>query len=84
MDGTNRSILDDERIGRLLFKLSVPAFFGMFVMTLYNVIDTIFIGHYVGPIGIAGLSIVFPFQMLSMGIGQMTGMGGASLICFRR
>jgi len=52
----------------------------MFVMTLYNVVDTIFIGHYVGPLGIAGLSIVFPLQMLSMGIGQMTGMGGASLI----
>lgn len=80
MDRMNRSILDDERVGRLLLKLSIPAFFGMFVMTLYNVIDTIFIGHYVGPMGIAGLSIVFPFQMLSMGIGQMTGMGGASLI----
>jgi putative MATE family efflux protein len=75
-----RSILDDERIGRLLIKLTIPAFFGMFVMTLYNVVDTIFIGHYVGPIGIAGLSIVFPIQMLAMGMGQMTGMGGASLI----
>jgi putative MATE family efflux protein len=72
--------LDDEHIGRLLFKLTVPAFFGMFVMTLYNVIDTIFIGHYVGSMGIAGLSIVFPVQMLAMGIGQMTGMGGASVI----
>jgi putative MATE family efflux protein len=80
MDRMNQSVLDDERIGRLLLKLSVPAFLGMFVMTLYNVVDTIFIGHYVGPLGIAGLSIVFPFQMLSMGIGQMTGMGGASVI----
>jgi putative MATE family efflux protein len=52
----------------------------MAVMTLYNVVDTIFIGHYVGPLGIAGLSIVFPIQMLSIGIGQMTGMGGASLV----
>jgi len=52
----------------------------MFVITLYNVVDTIFIGHYVGPLGIAGLSIVFPLQMLSMGTGQMMGMGGASLI----
>lgn len=73
-------MLDDDRIGRLLLKLSLPAFFGMFVMTLYNVVDTIFIGHYVGPFGIAGLSIVFPLQMLSLGIGQLTGMGGASLI----
>ncbi len=76
----NQSILDDDRIGRLLLKLTIPAFFGMFVMTLYNVVDTIFIGHYVGPLGIAGLTIVFPFQMLSMGMGMMTGMGGASLI----
>jgi len=61
-------------------KLSLPAFMGMFVMTLYNVVDTIFVGHYVGPLGIAGLSIVFPIQMLTMGIGHMMGMGGASLI----
>ncbi len=80
MDNRNQSVLDDDRIGQLLLKLSLPAFFGMFVMTLYNVIDTIFIGHYVGPLGIAGLSIVFPVQMLSMGIGQMMGIGGASLI----
>lgn len=76
----NQNVLDDDRIGRLLLKLSLPTFFGMFVMTLYNVVDTIFIGHYVGPLGIAGLSIVFPLQMLSVGIGEMTGMGGASLI----
>jgi putative MATE family efflux protein len=80
MENQKQSVLDDERIGRLLLKLSLPAFFGMFVMTLYNVVDTIFIGHYVGPLGIAGLTIVFPLQMLSMGIGQLTGMGGASVV----
>ncbi len=80
MQNRNLSVLDDDRIGHLLLKLTIPAFLGMFVMTLYNVVDTIFIGYYVGPLGIAGLSIVFPVQMLSMGIGQMMGMGGASLI----
>ncbi|HEY79001.1 MAG TPA: MATE family efflux transporter [Dehalococcoidia bacterium] len=80
MNNNNQNVLDDDRIGRLLLKLSLPAFVGMFVITLYNVVDTIFIGRYVGPLGIAGLSIVFPVQMLSMGIGQMTGMGGASVI----
>jgi len=74
------NILDDDRIGRLLFKLTIPAFMGMFVTTLYNVVDTIFIGRYVGSLGIAGLSIVFPIQMLAMGVSHMTGMGGASLI----
>ncbi len=80
MDRKDRSVLDDERIGRLMLKLTIPAFMGMFVMTLYNVIDTIFIGHYVGYLGIAGLSIVFPIQMLAMGMGMLTGMGGASVI----
>jgi putative MATE family efflux protein len=61
-------------------KLTVPMFFGMFVQTIYSVVDTIFIGHYVGTLGIAGLSIVFPIQMISMGIGSMVGVGGASLI----
>lgn len=75
-----QNVLDSDHISRLLVKLTLPAFMGMFVMTLYNVVDTIFIGQYVGPLGIAGLSIVFPVQMLSMGIGQMMGMGGASLI----
>ncbi|MFC2070691.1 MATE family efflux transporter [Chloroflexota bacterium] len=80
MRDSHQNVLDDDRVGRLLIKLSIPAFFGMFVMTLYNVVDTIFIGRYVGPLGIAGLSIVFPLQMLSMGVGAMFGMGGASLI----
>ncbi len=74
------NVLDTDRVGWLLVKLATPAFFGMFVQTLYNVVDTIFIGHFVGPMAIAGLSIVFPLQMLAMGIGMMVGMGGASLI----
>ena len=75
-----KSILDTDQIGKSLFKLAVPAFFGMMVMALYNVVDTIFIGRYVGSLGIAGLAIVFPFQMLASGFGMMAGIGGASLI----
>jgi len=80
MQKQNRNVLDTDKVGRLLFILSLPAFFGMFVQTLYNVVNTIFIGHFVGPLAIAGLSIVFPVQMLCMGIGMMVGLGGTSLI----
>ena len=85
MGDRRKNVLDDEHIGRLLAKLTIPAFMGMFVMTLYNVVDTIFVGKFIGTpeegaLAIGGLSIVFPIQMLSMGIGQMMGMGGASLI----
>ncbi len=77
----NANIMDTEHVGKLLFQLATPAFFGMFVQTLYNVVNTIFIGHTAnGDLAIAGLSIVFPIQMFFMGVGMMVGMGGTSLI----
>jgi len=75
-----RNVLDTDKVGRLLFTLTMPAFFGMLVQTLYNVVNTIFLGHAVGPLAIAGTTIVFPVQMVLMGIGMMVGMGGTSLI----
>jgi putative MATE family efflux protein len=76
-----RNVLDTDKVGRLLFQLATPAFFGMFVQTMYNVVNTIFIGHIKdGANAIAGLSIVFPIQMLVMGMGMMVGMGGTSMI----
>lgn len=80
MDNRNHNVLNTDRIGSLLVKLTLPAFMGMFVQALYNVISTIFVGHYVGPLGIGGLTIVFPLQMLTMGFGMMVGIGGGSLI----
>jgi putative MATE family efflux protein len=80
MQYQNHNVLESDRIGRLLIKLTLPLFFGMSVQIVYNVVDTIFIGRYVGTPGLAGLSIVFPLWMLAMGVGQMMGIGGASLI----
>jgi putative MATE family efflux protein len=74
--------LGTERIGKLLARLSIPAMIGMFVNALYNLVDTIFIGHAVGPAGIGGLSISFPFQILLFAISTMIGIGGAS-VCSR-
>jgi len=75
-----QEMLASEKIGRLLFKLAVPAAVGAAVMALYNIVDTIFIGQVVGPLGIAGLTIVFPIQIVGMGMGMMVGIGGSSLI----
>ncbi len=72
--------LANESIKTLLWKLSLPAMAGMFVMTLYNVVDMIFVGRGVGALALAGVSIVFPVQMFTMAIGQMIGIGTSSLI----
>ena len=73
-------ILADEDIGALLWRLSIPAMVGMGVMASYNLVDAIFIGRGVGTLGIAGLAICFPVQMINLAIGQMIGMGAASII----
>jgi putative MATE family efflux protein len=75
--------LEDRNIKRVLFKLSGPATVGMLVMSLYNVVDTIFIGRGVGTAGIGGVAIAFPIMMIVGAIGQMIGIGGASLLSRR-
>jgi len=72
--------LDSDSVGRLLLVFTIPAFLAMLAQTVYSVVDIIFIGRFVGPLGIAGLTIVLPIQLFTVGIGLMTGMGGASLI----
>jgi len=75
--------LEDQNIKRVLFKLSGPATVGMLVMSLYNVVDTVFIGRGVGTAGIGGVAIAFPIMMIVGAIGQMIGIGGASLLSRR-
>lgn len=79
-NGPMNHILGDENIGALLWRLTIPATVGMAVMATYGLVDTIFIGHAVGPLGIGGIALIFPIQMLVMAIGHMVGMGGASII----
>lgn len=75
--------LGTEPIPKLLLNLSVPAMIGMFVMALYNVVDTLFIARGVGINGVAGVSISFPIMMIIMAIAAAVGIGGASVISRR-
>ena len=72
--------LSHESVGRLLWRYSLPAVVGMLVMSLYNVIDRIFIGQGVGPEAIAGLAITFPVMNLSAALGVLIGAGGSARI----
>lgn len=67
-------------IGRLLWEYSMPAIVGMVVMSLYNVIDRIFIGRGVGAEAIAGLAITFPVMNISAAIGVLIGAGAAARV----
>lgn len=80
MNIDREKMMAETPIPKLIWKLSLPAMAGMFVNGLYNLVDTIYIGHGVGALGIAGLSVAFPIQMLISGFGAMLGIGTASLI----
>ena len=69
-----------QPIGKLLLKQSAPAVIGMLVLALYNFIDSIFIGQYVGMEGIAAASVVFPIQMIIWAFAMAFGVGTASII----
>ncbi|GAE34255.1 MATE family efflux transporter [Halalkalibacter akibai] len=75
--------LGTEPIPKLLKNLSVPAVIGMFVMALYNVVDTIFISYGVGIEGVAGVTVAFPIMMIMMAVSAAMGIGGASVISRR-
>ncbi len=75
--------LGDEPIGRLLFKMSTPAIIAMSVLALYNIVDTIFIGRWVGVDGIAGVAISFPIFIIIIGLSQTIGIGCSSLTSIR-
>ena len=58
-------VLGTEKIGKLLMQYAIPAIIAMTASSLYNMVDSIFIGHGVGPLAIAGLAITFPFMNLA-------------------
>lgn len=75
--------LETEPIGKLLLKYSLPAIAGMVVFSLYNVVDSIFIGHGVGSLAISGLAVTFPVMNLVFAFSLLVGVGGASVCSIR-
>ncbi len=67
-------------VNKLLGQYAVPAIIAMTASSLYNMVDSIFIGHGVGAMAISGLALTFPFMNLSAAFGAMVGVGASTLI----
>ena len=80
---TDPRILGTEPIGKLLLQYSIPAIIGMTITSLYNIIDSIFIGHGVGPMAISGLAITFPLMNLVVAFCVLISAGGATISSIR-
>ena len=72
--------LGTQPIGKLLMQYAIPAIIAMTASSLYNMVDSIFIGQGVGPLAISGLAVTFPFMNLGAAFGAMVGVGASTLI----
>ena len=76
-------VLGTEKIGKLLMQYAIPAIIAMTASSLYNMVDSIFIGHGVGPLAIAGLAITFPLMNLAAAFGSLVGVGASTLVAIK-
>ena len=72
--------LGTKPVGKLLAQYALPAIVAMTASSLYNMIDSIFIGQGVGPLAISGLAITFPLMNLSAAFGAAVGIGSSTCI----
>ena len=74
------SELGTRPVGELLRKYALPSIIAMLASSLYNIVDSIFIGHGVDAMALSGLAVTFPLMNISTAFGAMVGMGSATLI----
>ena len=72
--------LGTEDVGKLLKKYAFPAIIAMTASSLYNMIDSIYIGQGCGPLAISGLAVTFPLMNLSTAFGTLVGAGAATIL----
>ena len=83
LTSNNPELLGTEPVGKLLKRYALPAIIAMSSSSLYNIIDSIFIGHGVGPMAMSGLAIAMPLMNLLTAFGALIGVGASSLTSIR-
>tara|TARA_Y200000002_G_scaffold342882_1_gene315037 strand:+ start:12951 stop:14324 length:1374 start_codon:yes stop_codon:yes gene_type:complete len=74
------SYLGLEPIPKLLLKQALPAAIGFMVMSMNMIVDTYFVGQFIGELAIGAISVVFPISFLFSSIGMSIGIGGGSIV----
>ena len=82
MAGSIPTELGTKSIKALLRQYAVPGIIAMTASSLYNMVDSIFIGHIPGsgPLAISGLAVTFPLMNISAALGTLVGVGAATMI----
>ena len=73
---SKRNALETENITKLFFKFAIPSIFGMLIVSLEIMIDGMFLGRNVGPLGLAAVNLSMPLINFLMSVGLMICVGG--------
>ena len=80
MKKTSAVDLGTQPIGKLLIRQAVPASIGILVMSLNILVDTVFVGNWIGSTAIAAINVVLPVSFFIAALGMSIGIGGSSII----
>ena len=72
--------MGNEPIPMLILSFALPAIIGMIAGAIYNIVDRIFVGQYVGSVGLAAITVSFPMMMMLMAFTLLICVGGASRV----
>ncbi|OPJ57418.1 MATE family efflux transporter [Clostridium oryzae] len=78
--GSNNTIFNNSRVGRILLKFAIPSIISLLVLELYNMVDTVFVGRYIGPNAIGALTIAFPIQRFIIAVGMLISIGASTRV----
>ena len=75
----DRDFLGKDPLGRLLWKLAVPTVLAQLINMLYNIVDSIYIGHIpkVGALALTGVGVCMPLILIVSAFAALVGNGGA-------
>ncbi|MEG0307293.1 MAG: MATE family efflux transporter [Clostridium sp.] len=78
--GINPNIFLDNKPYRILLKFAIPAIFSLFVAELYNMVDTVFVGRFIGPNAIGALTVAFPIQRFLIAMSFLIAIGASTYV----
>lgn len=78
--GMDDRIFSEGKISKILLRFAIPAIISLLVAELYNMVDTIYVGRYIGANAIAALTIAFPIQRFLIALGFLVAVGASTYV----
>lgn len=83
MASQNTTALGTEPVGKLLLRFALPAIIAMTASSLYNIVDTIYIGHGCGALALSALTVAKPFMDICAAFGSLVGVGASTVLAIK-